>query len=208
MIEIWKIQDVMKHLNGLKLIVFDMDDILYGEKDYVKSGYRAVAELIPQVENAEEKLWNAFENKRSAIDHVLLSEGIFTEDLKSRCLHAYRYNIPDIQMYDGVEEMLTDIRSRGIFIGLITDGRPEGQRAKFNALGLSKYIDYTIITDELGGIEYRKPNETAYVMMKQHFNVEYCEMCYVGDNIKKDFIAPQKLGMKSIWFRNKGGIYV
>lgn len=32
-------------------------------------------------------------------------------------------------------------------------------------------------------------------------------MCYVGDNIKKDFIAIEKLGMKSIWFRNKDGLY-
>ena len=32
-------------------------------------------------------------------------------------------------------------------------------------------------------------------------------MCYVGDNMKKDFIAPEKLGMKSVWFRNKGSLY-
>ena len=44
--------------------------------------------------------------------------------------------------------------------------------------------------------------------MKEKFGVEYFQMCYVGDNIKKDFIAPQMLGMKSIWFRNKDGLYV
>ena len=28
-------------------------------------------------------------------------------------------------------------------------------------------------------------------------------MCFVGDNVKKDFIVPEMLGMKCIWFRNK-----
>ena len=38
-------------------------------------------------------------------------------------------------------------------------------------------------------------------------NVEYEQMCYIGDNIRKDFIAPEQLGMKAIWFRNKDGLY-
>lgn len=73
---------------------------------------------------------------------------------------------------------------------------------------MEQYIDHIIITDELGGIEYRKPNEKAFVQMKAHFSVDYAEMCYVGDNIKKDFIVPEKLGMKSIWFQNKDGLYI
>ena len=32
-------------------------------------------------------------------------------------------------------------------------------------------------------------------------------MCYVGDNIKKDFVAPEELGMRCIWFRNRDGLY-
>ncbi len=30
---------------------------------------------------------------------------------------------------------------------------------------------------------------------------------YVGDNPKKDFQAAKQLGMKSIWLKNKEGIY-
>ena len=32
-------------------------------------------------------------------------------------------------------------------------------------------------------------------------------MCYIGDNIHKDFIAPEMLGMEWIWFRNPDGLY-
>ena len=44
--------------------------------------------------------------------------------------------------------------------------------------------------------------------MKEKMNVLYDEMCYIGDNIKKDFIAPEKLGIRSIWFKNTDGLYV
>ena len=74
-------------------------------------------------------------------------------------------------------------------------------------LGLEKLVDRIIITDELGGPKYRKSCEKAHVMMQEYMGVAYQEMCYVGDNIKKDFIAPEKLGMRSIWFRNTDGLY-
>ena len=32
-------------------------------------------------------------------------------------------------------------------------------------------------------------------------------MCYIGDNIHKDFIAPKELGMKVIYFKNVDGLY-
>lgn len=207
-IEINKITDILFHLDGLEAIIFDLDDTLYGEKEYVRSGYRAVAKCIPQVENAENKLWDAFEQGKPAIDEVLKSENICTEEIQERCLKAYRHHAPEIHFYEGVAEMLKQLRNSGMKIGIITDGRPEGQRAKVKALNLEGYVDEIIITDELGGIAYRKPCEAAFKRIQELLNVEFSGMCYVGDNIKKDFIAPEKLGMETIWFKNKNGLYV
>lgn len=207
MIEIEKITDVKQHVNGLKAAIFDLDDTLYGEKEYVRSGYRAVADILPQVEKCEEKLWEAFEEGKSAFDEVLKNEGIYTDELKQECLNTYRYQQPNIHLYDGVADMLVYLGTIGYKLGIITDGRPEGQRAKIATLGIGEHVDYIIITDALGGIVYRKPNDTAFHLMKEKLGVEFSEMCYVGDNIKKDFIAPEKLGMRCIWFRNKDGLY-
>ena len=207
MIEINQIADVLNYTEGLKAVVFDLDDTLYGEKEYIRSGYRAVAKVIPQVKNAERKLWRFFLEKKPAIDEVLSMEGIYTEEIRQRCLGVYRLHEPDIHLYDGVMEILTKLRSDGYKLGIITDGRPEGQRAKIQVLGLGKYMDHIIVTDELGGVKYRKPNETAFIQMADKLNVAFSQMCYVGDNIKKDFIAPLKLGMRAVWFRNQDGLY-
>lgn len=207
MTEIENINELNDYIQGLKVIVFDLDDTLYNEKEYVRSGYRSIAEVLTEVECVEEKLWCAFEQKKSAIDEVLRTEGIYTEQLKQNCLLRYRCHSPSIHFLTGVKELLLKLRLEGYMLGVITDGRPEGQRAKIKALDLEKLVDYIIITDELGGIEYRKPNDTAFVIMKEYFDVGYEDMCYVGDNINKDFIAPEKLGMKCIWFRNRDGVY-
>lgn len=82
MIEITEIIEVMNYIEGLSAVVFDLDDTLYCEKEYVHSGYKAVAEIIPQVDDAEEKLWKAFEEKKPAIDTVLKDEGIYSDELK------------------------------------------------------------------------------------------------------------------------------
>ena len=69
-------------------------------------------------------------------------------------------------------------------------------------------MDEIIVTDELGGVEYRKPNDAAFRLMADKMCIDFEHMCYVGDNIQKDFISPQKLGMRCIWIRNDDGLYV
>lgn len=203
MITISNILEVEKYLDGIDGVVFDMDDTLYSEQDYVKSGYRAIAERYSDIEGLAEKLWKAFENGLPAIDTVFASERIF--QYKDEALTIYREHIPDIRMYTGVAEMLERIRHSGREVGMITDGRPSGQRAKIYAL--KPKIDKIIVTDELGGIEYRKPNPRAFAMMSEMMQLEYERMVYVGDNIKKDFKAPTMLGMRCIWFQNPEGLY-
>lgn len=207
MIEITSITDAKKHVQGLKAIVFDLDDTLYGEKEYVKSGYRAIADMLPHINQIEEKLWQAFEQKKSAIDEVLTSEGIYTDELKQKCLSTYRFHQPCIHLYKGAKELLQQLRADGYKLGIITDGRPEGQRAKIKSLGLDELVDCIIVTDELGGPEYRKPNKAAFVKMREMLDVAFEQMCYIGDNVNKDFIAPKALGIRAIYFANADGLY-
>lgn len=208
MIEISHILEVKAHMEGLRAVIFDLDDTLYSEKEYVRSGYRKVAEILPEIEHAEEKLWKLFEEKKPAIDELLRREHMESDEKKQACLNVYRLQMPDIHLYDGVVQMLRELKNQGLRLGIITDGRPEGQRAKLQALGLETLVDQIIVTDELGGSEYRKPCPLAFQRMQEKMGIEFKEMCYVGDNIAKDFIAPDRLGMRSIWFKNPDGIYI
>ena len=64
-----------------------------------------------------------------------------------------------------------------------------------------------IVTDELGGVQFRKPCDIAFRMMATRWRLNPSDIVYIGDNQDKDFLAPQQLGMKYILFANRDGLY-
>jgi HAD superfamily hydrolase (TIGR01549 family) len=185
-------------------VIFDLDDTLYSEKQYIKSGYKAVANLLGDAKLSE-KFWEYFENGKPAIDSLLEELGL--TERKDECLEAYREQIPEITLYEGMSELIEGLKVNGIKVGIITDGRVSGQRKKIEALGLDKKVDDYIITDELGGIQFRKPCDIAFRIMQNRWRIPFEQIMYIGDNAEKDFQAPRQLGMRSLWFRNKDGLY-
>ena len=192
---------------NIQAVVFDLDDTLYSEKDYVRSGFRAVADMLPQLPDAYGKFWSAFEEGKKVFDAVLSDTGLYSDELKEKCIATYRSHKPDIHLYDHVVEILEALRGKNIKIGIITDGRPDGQHNKLAALGLERLVDSIVITDELGGEAFRKPNDISFRIMQRRLGVPFGNMLYVGDNPAKDFIAPRQLCMQCVWFDNQDGIY-
>lgn len=187
--------------NKIRGVIFDLDDTLYSEKEYVRSGYKAVSEYLGG--GFEEKLWDYFKAGKPAINELLKELG--KEQNKAEVLTVYRSHKPLIHLYPGVREMIEKLRASGIRVGIVTDGRPEGQRNKLEALGLK--VDDVIITDELGGTQFRKPCDIAFRILATRWRMLYEEIVYIGDNPTKDFKAPEQLGMKSIYFMNEDGLY-
>ena len=188
--------------NRIRGVIFDLDDTLYSEKEYVRSGFRAVSEYLGG--GYEDAFWRLFEDGRPAIDGLLAEIG--REDLRAEALRVYRSHKPEIHLYNGVTGMIADLKLAGVKVGIITDGRPEGQRNKIAALGLLD-IEDVIITDELGGAQFRKPCDIAFRILQNRWRLPMEEIVYVGDNPAKDFQAPKQLGMMSIWFKNADGLY-
>lgn len=190
--------------NKIKGVIFDLDDTLYSEKDYVRSGYNTVAEYLGDMSYSD-RLQYFFESGKPAIDELLKELG--RESEKNAVLNIYRSHKPDISLYKGVREMLTELRSRGIKTGIVTDGRPEGQKNKISALGLEELVDDIIITDELGGVQFRKPCDIAFRIIQNRWRIPASQIAYAGDNPVKDFQAPKQLGMKCVYFENSDGLY-
>ena len=185
----------------VKGVIFDLDDTLYSEKEYVRSGFRAVSQYLGG--GYEEKLWSLFEAGKPVIDELLRELGREAE--KETALSVYRNHEPVIHLYDGVKEMIVRLKQARIKVGIITDGRPDGQRRKIKALGLD--VDDIIVTDELGGVQFRKPCDIAFRIMQTRWRLYPSDIVYVGDNPAKDFQAPKQLGMRSIRFINPDGLY-
>ena len=186
---------------NIKGVIFDLDDTLYNEKDYVRSGFIAVSDYLQG--NYVDRLWSFFVEGKPAIDELLKELG--REKERDEAINVYRCHKPVLRPLDGVIELIDKLKQKKIKVGIITDGRPNGQRNKIEALGLD--IDDIIITDELGGPQFRKPCDIAFRIMSTRWRMNPSDIVYVGDNATKDFQAPRQLGMKCVLFKNTDGIY-
>lgn len=166
----------------IKAVIFDLDDTLIPEIEYVKSGFRAIADYFNN-NSLYNKLYDLFETDRQ---NVYQRAG-FSEEKCKKCIEIYRSHMPDISLDDETYALLSELKSKGYLMGIITDGRPEGQQNKIKALGLDKIMDCIIVTDEVLGIDFRKPSVKAFELMREKLGVGFNEMMYVGDNPAKDF---------------------
>ena len=146
MIIIDTITDILPYISKYAAIIFDLDDTLYSEKAYVKSGFHKISKMFQSSEEAYRKLWQYFEKGENAIDKLLEENRGDIELKKEELLDIYRKQKPDIELYPGVQNLLAGLKKK-YKLGIITDGRPEGQQAKIEALQIEKYFDKIIITD-------------------------------------------------------------
>ena len=188
----------------VKAVVFDLDDTLISEKEYIKSGYRHIAEVIGQRFNINKDqvyidLFQLFrESPHNVFNRLYEKYHIeYSKEMIIDLVNEYRGHFPDVQYYDDVMQCLNELKVLGIKIGIITDGYAQAQRQKLKAVEADMYFDEIIVTDELGR-DYWKPHPKAFEIIKERFGVSFDEMIYVGDNPGKDFYISTIYPIKTV----------
>jgi putative hydrolase of the HAD superfamily len=101
-----------------------------------------------------------------------------------------------ITPFPGALDALRELKKRGVTLALITNGNAELQRSKIVKHGLATFFDYILIEGELG---FGKPDERVFRHALDLLQARPDEVWMVGDNLEWDVVAPQKLGIFSIW---------
>ena len=199
MIRLNSILEITTYMDDLQAIIFDLDDTLYPKESYVQSGFHQISRLfLGQVQAVYDQLWNAYaeqctterdhtdadEAVAGAIDTMLQTQGLYSDEMAEKCLRIYEQHRPVIQPYDGVVELLEQLRDRGIRLGLLIDGPAEMQREKLRALGIIPFFDEIIITDDIAGhgdvTKFRKPNRICFEIMQLRLDVPFEKIGYVN----------------------------
>ena len=194
----------------MTLVVFDLDDTLYLEADFVRSGFAAV-EAALRIAGLAATAWLLHEAGRRG---DVLTEALrrhhrepTTEELNT-AIAVYRYHTPRISLApDGDAAIAAFASDPSMELALLTDGDAVTQRNKIGALGLADRIGRFMITDELGPDRtYWKPNPEAFRLLQG--NVRPSGRCvYIADNPRKDFEAPMRLGWHTVRLRRRGGLW-
>lgn len=195
----------------IKAIIFDLDDTLISEDEYIRSGYQYIGKLLEnkyQLSNAYEELYQLYtESSKNVFNRYFEKHNIQYEKKDIIDLvQEYRNHNPKIHFFDDVIPTLLELRNRGFKLGIISDGYLETQRNKAEVLNLHQWFDKIIFTEELGR-EYWKPHPKAFEMMKEFFDVGFDEMMYIGDNPEKDFYIGSVYPVTTVRINRGDGVY-
>ena len=116
---------------------------------------------------------------------------------------VYRDHEPEIELETDARRLLDALHGR-CPLALITDGFHQAQRRKVEALGIEQSLSPLIYTDQWGR-QHWKPSDRAFRAVEQWSGLCGDQLVYIGDNPTKDFIAPRRLGWRTIRIRRPGG---
>jgi putative hydrolase of the HAD superfamily len=190
----------------IRALLIDMDDTLYDERDYVLSGFRAVAEAVagqnpgvdPEAFYADMVAELAAHGRGRVFDAALVRAGIPPEPLRiSELVEAYRAHKPTLSLWPGVAETLEGLR-RDYRLAVITDGLGVMQQNKAVALALGERVDEVVYCWEQ---QAPKPDPKCYHQALRALDTDADEAVVIGDRPDHDMAAAAAVGCRSIRVR-------
>lgn len=191
------------------LVVLDVDDTLYLERDYVRSGFNAVGEHLEReygVEGFATEAWTLFNDgvRGNTFDRALERLDFRGADVEE-LVEVYRHHKPGISLLPDAQAFIQAV-SGHVHLAVVTDGPVISQRNKIEALGLEKWISKFVVTSERGA-EWHKPAPLAFRHLQEQFRKNHDQCVYVADNPTKDFEGPLALGWGALRINRPGALH-
>lgn len=196
-------------------VTFDLDDTLYLEREYVRSGFLVADTWVRRelgVEGFGDRAWAAFTRGVRAVifDTALHEAGIEpTPEIVSCLVALYRSHEPTIAMLADARRCVEQVDH--LAVAVVTDGPRESQWAKARAVGADQWAQLVVVTADLGrddlGLELAKPHPRAFEMVEEATGCRGRQCVYVADNPAKDFGGPRSLGWRTVRVRRPGSLH-
>jgi putative hydrolase of the HAD superfamily len=192
-------------------VIFDLDDTLYAEGDFFRSGFAVVAQELERRgagRSADIALLLEhfhFAESRTGVFQKLAGRLGFPEHWIPDLVTRFRAHDPHISLAPDALAILPELRSR-YRLGCITDGWAAVQRRKLEALRAEPYFDAVMVTDELG-YEFWKPHARGFDELRSALGSQPDATVVVGDNPERDMAGARNAGLRSIRLRRHGGYF-
>ena len=107
------------------------------------------------------------------------------------------YFLENIRPYDGVTEFLAKLKNFGVKIAICTDMTAHIQYRKLSQLGLDKFIDFMVTSEETG---MEKPAPIMFNTALKKMNIPAQDAAYIGDALDRDIQGAASVGIEPFWF--------
>ena len=204
-----------------KAVIFDIDGTLYSYAANDKIAVESLCEYAANILHVEESEFRTTYNEaRRIVKEERLKDGgarhskvlFFQTTLELLGKSAFHYVL---EMYDvywnnflanmkpfaGVVEFIEKLHRAGVKIALCTDMTAHIQYRKIKQLGLNKFID-SMVTSEETGLE--KPAREMFELALKKLNVNAEDAAFFGDSLERDIEGAAKVGITPFWYNDKG----
>jgi len=207
-----------------KAILFDLDSTILEYDDPEECWLAVCREFAPEVGVAVESLLRAIvaardwqwgdserhrqarltliETRRRIAESALSSLGIENMALAHTLGDTYaRMRDGGARLAPRAADILVHFRSRGVRLGLVTNGASELQRAKIGRFGLAGYFHHIQVEGEFGA---GKPDDSVFRHALSRLGVGADEAWMVGDDLDRDIAGAQGVGIYAVWVDWRG----
>lgn len=204
----------------IRAVIFDLDGTLYDYNTLDREAFARVGELVRErLGVSEEQYGEAFMRARKSTKKKLgetapshsrmlyFQKTLEYLDIRPLYLALEMYEtywglfLEKMTLYPGARTLLDALHDKYIRVGVCTDLLAHIQHRKMIALGLMDDVD-CLVTSEEAGVE--KPSQRIFAMCLKKLRLEPEEVCFVGDDYKKDIKGAMAAGMKAVWFNPEG----
>jgi len=198
----------MPRLLRPRAVFLDLDGTLFDRDSAVRTlfleQHRVFApqlgdiECEPFVERLLELDAHGLGDKRAVYGTLVRERGQSTALGERMLEHFYDIYPRHGALFPDVRATLTELRARGLVLGVLTNGRVDTQEGKLRRLGLEPLLSVTLISEREG---LRKPGRRFFELGLQRAGVSAAEAWHVGDHPMADVAGASAAGLTAIWRR-------
>ncbi len=186
-----------------RAVLFDLDDTLYPLRQFLESGFRAVAAHVHHTWGHDAAavlahLSGAFRRERGRELNVLAEHLALPIEVVPTLVEVLRAHTPTLHLPAPAGAVLAALRQSGWRLGLVTNGRPEIQARKIAALGVAPLVDVVVCAAEHGS-GCGKPEAAPFLFACEALGVTPAQTLFVGDDLACDIAGAHAVGMGTIW---------
>ena len=179
-------------MDSIKLVAFDWDQTLWDSWGvHVQAAHHA-AKMLGLHEPSKEWIASIF-----TVPFARHMEMLFPDDTGKATEHYlefYHSNVKEMAgLFDGVPEMLTELKDRGYQVALLSDKRTVYGANELESSGIAHFFDHVLFLDD--GRPY-KPDPEGLRLIMEALSTDGGEALYVGDS-PVDIQCARKAGATS-----------
>lgn len=169
-------------MERLDAVLFDLDgtllDSLWGVRrslEYIRDSHAPSAPV-----SVDEMLLQVGRPLREVLQLLVPSSSISIDDL----VDAYRAHnshlLPELELFDGIQEMMQELRSHGLLLGIVTSKRRDATFVSVRKHNLEREFDVILTSDDT---PRHKPHPEPLLRSFAMLGVSPSAGAYVGDAV-------------------------